>query len=132
MPSCATMMGVSVLYIIIRPRSETQRGFGFDGDWDQWLALWLSGEVEFGSWFDHTLGWWKAFCDPVNTGRILWVTYEQLHTARRATIERLAEFIGAVLNLKARSPPPPPRSLRCSAAAAAAFFFSVFLSPRAK
>ena len=73
---------------------HAQRGFGFDGDWDQWLDLWLSGRVEFGSWFDHTIGWWKAHRDPALSGRILWVTYEQLHTARRATMERIAKFIG--------------------------------------
>lgn len=81
---------VSMLY-------HAQTSFGFDGDWDQWYTLWMSGEVEFGSWFQHTLGWWKAHQAPQNKGRILWVTYEGLSTDRDSTIARVAEFLDVQL-----------------------------------
>eukprot|EP01043_Picozoa_sp_COSAG02_P093955 COSAG02_NODE_30437_length_551_cov_0.884956_2_plen_36_part_01 len=28
---------------------HAQKGWGYDGNWDQWYVLWMSGEVEFGS-----------------------------------------------------------------------------------
>ena len=73
---------------------HAQRGFGFDGDWAQWLELWLSGEVEFGSWFDHTFGWWNATKEEGNAERIMFITYEQLQFENRKTVASLASFIG--------------------------------------
>ena len=58
------------------------------GDWDQWYQLWSAGEVEFGSWFDHTIGWWNAYTAPENEGKILWVTYEELKQESDETISR--------------------------------------------
>merc|ERR1712207_86202 len=49
------------------------------------------GEVEFGSWFDHTLGWWQR---AQNSDRILWMTYESLHDNVHIQIKRIAEFLG--------------------------------------
>ena len=31
--------------------------YHFTGDWNDYFELFLKGEVEFGSWFDHVLGW---------------------------------------------------------------------------
>ena len=55
----------------------------------------MSGEVGFGSWFEHTLGWWEAHTAP--EGKILWVTYEQLKQEPDTTIGRIAEFLDVEL-----------------------------------
>ena len=38
--------------------------FDFDGTLQQYFELWMSGEVAYGSWFDHIQGWWKVRNDP--------------------------------------------------------------------
>ena len=30
-----------------------------DRPWDWFFEQTLTGEIPFGSWFDHVLGWWK-------------------------------------------------------------------------
>jgi hypothetical protein len=98
--------GARAIYVARNPKDacvsmmyHAQRGsFGFDGDWSQWLALWLSGEVEFGSWFEHNLGWWAASQAPEHSGRILWVAYEQLQAECSVTISKIAAFLGVELS----------------------------------
>ncbi len=76
---------------------HAQKGWGYDGSWDQWYTLWMSGEVEFGSWFDHTIDWWHAAQARENAGKILWVTYEQLQQDNGATVARIAAHLGVEL-----------------------------------
>lgn len=72
---------------------HAQQAWGYDGNWDQWYTLWMAGEVEFGSWFDHTIDWWNAARAEENDGKILWVTYEQLQQDNAATIARIAAHL---------------------------------------
>ena len=47
-------VAVSLFYHIFRFKE-----FMFDGDWNSFFELFMKGEVECGSWFDHVLEWWK-------------------------------------------------------------------------
>ena len=31
----------------------------FTGDWDEYFECFIKGDVDFGLWFDHVLGWWS-------------------------------------------------------------------------
>lgn len=33
--------------------------FQFNGNFDQFFDLFMSGSVQWGSWFDHVLDWWN-------------------------------------------------------------------------
>lgn len=33
--------------------------YEFDGDWNCFFELFMTGDVESGSWFDHVLPWWE-------------------------------------------------------------------------
>ena len=33
----------------------------YTGPWDDFLSMFLAGNVCEGSWFDHTIGWWQAY-----------------------------------------------------------------------
>lgn len=45
----------------------------FDGNWDCFFELFMKGEIMFGSWFDHVLGWWK------HKGQLIYVIIMQLY-----------------------------------------------------
>ena len=53
----------------------------------------MSGEVAYGSWFDHIQGWWKVRNDP----NILILSYEELHCNFKCKIEEIAKFLGLKL-----------------------------------
>uniref|UniRef100_A0A8C5SY70 Sulfotransferase n=1 Tax=Malurus cyaneus samueli TaxID=2593467 RepID=A0A8C5SY70_9PASS len=62
---------------------------------DAFLTQFLegTGEVHYGSWFDHVKGWLgqRHLLD------ILYVTYEELHQDLRGTAQRLSTFLGCPL-----------------------------------
>ena len=33
--------------------------YEYEGDWDDFFERFMSGNVDFGSWFDHVLQWWE-------------------------------------------------------------------------
>ena len=33
--------------------------YNFTGDWDTFFELYMKGDVDFGPYFDHVLGWWN-------------------------------------------------------------------------
>ena len=72
---------------------HAQRAWKFNGSFSQWFKLWLSNEIEFGNWFDHTIAWWYAYRLPANKGKILWIHYEDLKLNNRETIEKIAKFL---------------------------------------
>ena len=42
------------------------------------------------SWFEHTLGWWRAHQRTENAGKILWLTYEELKLHNARALGRIA------------------------------------------
>jgi hypothetical protein len=64
--------------------------FHFDGVWNNFFELFMKGEVEFGSWFDHNLGWWKH----KEADNIMILKYEDMHGDLRGCVEKIAQFIG--------------------------------------
>ncbi|MGH0168058.1 UNVERIFIED_CONTAM: hypothetical protein FKN15_072066 [Acipenser sinensis] len=44
------------------------------GSWEQYFSSFLSGQVPWGSWFDHVTGWWESRAKH----RVLYLFYEDL------------------------------------------------------
>ena len=68
-------------------------GHAYDGTLSEFLQLFLSGEVEYGSWWEHVLGWWKHRDSP----NLLVLSYEQLQSNFKENVSQLAAFTGLEL-----------------------------------
>ena len=64
--------------------------FNYNGPFDHFFDLFIAGSVEYGSWFDHVLGWWSHREDS----NLFILSYEELHRNFRLTVTKLAEFVG--------------------------------------
>ncbi|XP_039620773.1 sulfotransferase 1C4-like [Polypterus senegalus] len=64
------------------------------GTWDDFIESFLSGNVAFGSWFDHVTGWW----DVREKHQILYVFYEDILQDPMREVERVAHFLGHTLD----------------------------------
>lgn len=73
--------------------------YEYSGTWRSYLPRFLSGRVDYGSWFDNVLHWHEATKSLPN-GSIHVMTYENLHTSTEEEIKRLAEFLGVGCNNK--------------------------------
>jgi hypothetical protein len=63
---------------------------GFKGTLDDFFRRFMEGRVQYGSWFEHVAGWRERSSDP----DVLIVRYEDLLSDRKASIERIVEFLG--------------------------------------
>ncbi|ODM23809.1 hypothetical protein SI65_01398 [Aspergillus cristatus] len=66
----------------------------YTGDWEHWLQMFMQGDVQRGSWFDHVLGWWRHRDAP----NILFLTYEDMKRDIDGQLKKIADFIGAELS----------------------------------
>ncbi|KAM9449929.1 sulfotransferase 6B1-like [Clarias gariepinus] len=58
--------------------------------WDRFFMDFISGEVPWGSYFDHALAWEKLMNDP----HIMIITFEELKQDLCGSVEKVAEFYG--------------------------------------
>lgn len=64
------------------------------GSWEQYISSFLSGQVPWGSWFDHVTGWWESRAKH----RVLYLFYEDLKEDPAREIDRVARFLGKGLD----------------------------------
>jgi hypothetical protein len=64
--------------------------FLFDGDWNSFFELFMKGEVQYGSWFDHNLEWWQHR----GADNIMIIKFEDMLADLRGCVEKIAQFIG--------------------------------------
>ncbi|XP_042912558.2 sulfotransferase ssu-1-like [Parasteatoda tepidariorum] len=64
-------------------------GFKFNGTFDEFFELFISGKIDFGDYFDNLLSWYPHRNDP----NVLFVTYEELQEDIDAAILKMASFI---------------------------------------
>eukprot|EP00057_Strongylocentrotus_purpuratus_P019847 XP_011674321.1 PREDICTED: sulfotransferase 1C2A-like [Strongylocentrotus purpuratus] len=62
--------------------------------WDEFFEEFLADRVPGGSWFNHTLSWWKLR----NHSNVLFLTYEDMKQDSRKAVVRIAEFMGKSLS----------------------------------
>ncbi|XP_037501257.1 sulfotransferase ssu-1 [Rhipicephalus sanguineus] len=60
------------------------------GTFDDFFELFLTGDVEFGDYFDHLLPWYAHRSDP----NVLFLTYEELKGDTAAVVVKIAGFLG--------------------------------------
>ncbi|XP_050037021.1 sulfotransferase ssu-1-like [Dermacentor andersoni] len=68
-----------------RPRYDCQ-----DVTFDQFLGMFVRGEVDFGDYFDHLLSW----CEHRGDLNVLFLTYEELNKDTPGWVLRIADFLG--------------------------------------
>ncbi|KAK3715635.1 hypothetical protein QZH41_008080 [Actinostola sp. cb2023] len=66
------------------------------GLWDEFFEMFIDGGVQFGSWFDHVLGWWAHRDDP----NILFLKYEDMKKDLPSAVQQIAEFLGQDLSVE--------------------------------
>ena len=71
----------------------------YQGTWDDFFACFLTGQVVYGSWFDHTLGWWAHLQEHADNVLVLF--YEDMQHDLPAHIRRLGAFLGKDLSAHA-------------------------------
>nr|XP_056719123.1 sulfotransferase 1C2-like [Euleptes europaea] len=63
------------------------------GTWDQFLEDFITGNVAWGSWFDHVRGWWEA----KDRHPILYLFYEDMKEDLAREIRKVAQFLDVEL-----------------------------------
>ena len=71
----------------------------YQGTWDDFFECFLNGQVVYGSWFDHTLGWWAN--SQESPGHVLVLHYEDMQQDLATPIRRLGTFLGRPLSPQA-------------------------------
>lgn len=59
------------------------------GTWEEFLEKFMTGEVVFGSWYDHVKGWWEKRISC----RILYLFYEDMKEDPKREIRRILQFL---------------------------------------
>ena len=63
-------------------------------NWDEFISWFLTGDVHFGDYFDHVLGWWKHREDE----NVLLLKYENIKQDLHSTVIQVAQFMGHELS----------------------------------
>ncbi|CAN7941429.1 unnamed protein product [Ixodes hexagonus] len=69
-----------------------------DGTFDEFIEMFLQGQVDYGDYFDHLLSWYGHRDDP----NVLFVTFEALEKDLRSWVLKIADFLGATYGDKLR------------------------------
>ncbi|XP_068099956.1 sulfotransferase 1C1-like isoform X1 [Hyperolius riggenbachi] len=64
------------------------------GTWEQYLEKFLKGELAWGSWFDHVIGWWNA----KDKHEILYLLFEDIKEDPKREIRKVMKFLGKELS----------------------------------
>ncbi|MBF0240944.1 MAG: sulfotransferase domain-containing protein [Desulfamplus sp.] len=65
---------------------------GFKGDFNQFFKLFISGRVQFGSWFDHVASWEKM--SKKLPSQVLFLTFEDLKNDFNNQLNKIINFTG--------------------------------------
>lgn len=72
--------------------ARAKEDFGYVGSWDDFLKLFLDGQVEGGDWWEHTLEGLVSARAAASQFIFLW--YEEMRGDPHAAIRRIADFAG--------------------------------------
>lgn len=92
-----------VIYTVRDPRDVLVSHYHFakvfkflkdPGTPEEFLETFLSGNVIYGSWFNHVKGWMEMKDKP----NFFWITYDELQQDLQGSVERICRFLGKELN----------------------------------
>nr|XP_056701853.1 sulfotransferase 2B1-like [Euleptes europaea] len=92
-----------VIYILRNPKDVLVSFYHFSifmkifpdpGSLEEFLEKFLSGNVHYGSWFDHVKGWMEMKGSP----NFFFITYEELQQDLRGCVKKICHFLGKELN----------------------------------
>ncbi|KFM75292.1 Sulfotransferase 1C2A, partial [Stegodyphus mimosarum] len=63
--------------------------YGFTGTFNDYFELFISGNIDYGDYFDHVLGWYAHR----NDSNVLFLTYEEMKEDTAGAILKIASFI---------------------------------------
>ncbi|XP_015360792.1 sulfotransferase 1B1 isoform X2 [Marmota marmota marmota] len=66
----------------------------FPGTWEEYLEKFMTGDVAYGSWFNHVKGWWKK----KEEHPILFLYYEDMKENPKEEIKKITRFLEKNLN----------------------------------
>ena len=75
-----------------KPEFALRAGEAVAPDFEQFVRLFLAGQAECGSWFDHNLAWFAA--SRAEPSRVLFLQYETMFADPTAAVRRIAAFVG--------------------------------------
>ncbi|XP_069508195.1 sulfotransferase 1C2-like [Ambystoma mexicanum] len=87
-----------VIYMARNPKDSMVSYFHFQrmnhglpdpGTWAEYFNAFLAGDVPWGSWYDHTKGWWEAS----SRLQILYIFYEDLREDPSREIRKVLQFL---------------------------------------
>ncbi|XP_040212123.1 sulfotransferase 1C1-like [Rana temporaria] len=64
------------------------------GTWDEYVEKYLKGEMSWGNWFDHVIGWWNA----KDKHDILYIFYEDMKEDPKREMRKVTKFLGKNLS----------------------------------
>eukprot|EP01035_Chromulina_nebulosa_P019753 gene19753-25685_t len=92
---------IKIIYVARNPKdsvvslyhhAKSKPEFGYTGDFETFVQLFLVGKAENGSWFDHVLDWYKECQTHPDTH--LFLKYEDMYQDTAAAVKQIAEFLG--------------------------------------
>ncbi|KAI4788806.1 hypothetical protein KUCAC02_035619, partial [Chaenocephalus aceratus] len=100
-PASFNEMKTKILVIFRNPKDTLVSFYHFSNNnpvlpsesWDSFYSNFMSGDVAWGSYFDHALAWEKRMIDP----NVMIVTYEELKQDLSDGIRQISSFFGYTL-----------------------------------
>lgn len=71
--------------------AKSKPEFGYTGDFDTFVQIFLANQAENGSWFDHVLDWYQKCNDEPDTH--LFLKYEDMFDDTESAIKKIATFL---------------------------------------
>ncbi|XP_066553238.1 sulfotransferase 6B1 [Amia ocellicauda] len=102
-PASLTNKKTKILVVLRNPKDTVVSFFHFTNknpilptaeSWDKFFADFMSGEVSWGSYFDHALSWEKRMDNP----NIMFVTYEDMKENLSEELKQIAKFFNFTLS----------------------------------
>ncbi|XP_050953275.1 sulfotransferase family 1, cytosolic sulfotransferase 5 isoform X1 [Labeo rohita] len=95
--------GCKAIYMARNPKDTVVSYYHFDrmhlhqpepGPWPHYLEKFMTGQLGWGSWYDHVKGYWKER----HNKKILYIFYEDMQEDPVCEVTRIAEFLGRQLS----------------------------------
>jgi sulfotransferase len=71
--------------------AKSKPEFGYTGDFQSFVNIFLAGKAENGSWFDHVLGWYRE-CQAKPESH-LFMKYEDMYQDPASHVRKIANFL---------------------------------------